>query len=60
MHTLATARNKRAELSKIWPMHTRRISIITAIALELLYKYNSIRYKYILYNLYISAVYANI
>jgi hypothetical protein len=45
---------------KTWPVYTRRISIITAIALELLHEYNSIRYKYILYNLYISAIYTNI
>jgi hypothetical protein len=57
---LAIARNKQAELLKIWPVYTRRISITTAIALELLYEYYSIRYKYILYNLCISTIYANI
>ena len=52
----AIARNKLIT----WPVHTRRISITTAIVLELLHEHNSIRHKYVLYNLYISAAYANI
>ena len=56
----ATARNKRDKLLKTWPVYTRRISTTIAIALELLYKYYSIRHKYILHNLYISAAYTNI
>jgi hypothetical protein len=60
IYTIAIARNKRAELLKTWPVYTRCISTITAIVLELLHEYNSICYKYVLYNLCISAAYANI